>query len=63
MVARALRSVPEDSVVPWHRILGAGGRIRIPDPRGAALQGELLRAEGVEVDGLRVDLARFGWRP
>jgi methylated-DNA-protein-cysteine methyltransferase-like protein len=63
LVARALRDTPPDNVLPWHRILGAGGRIRIPDPRGAALQRELLEAEGVLVEGLRVDLGRFGWRP
>ena len=63
MVARALREAPADGVLPWYRILGAGGRIRIPDPRGAALQRELLEAEGVQVAGLRVDLRRFGWRP
>jgi methylated-DNA-protein-cysteine methyltransferase related protein len=60
----ALRGAKHD--VPWQRVLGARPRgraaISILDPMGAAVQRELLEAEGVQLDarGL-VDLARFGW--
>lgn len=37
--------------LPWWRVVGAGGRLRSPDP---AEQARRLRAEGVTVDGGRV---------
>jgi len=45
--------------VPWYRVLGAKGMIRLPGEAG--LEQKLrLRMEGVEISGNRVDLARFG---
>ena len=61
VVARLLRADPPDSL-PWHRVLGAGGAIKL---RGAAAreQRARLKLEGVQftsgrVDA-RVDMARF----
>ncbi len=45
--------------VPWHRVLGAKGHIRLPGEAGLE-QMLLLRMEGVEIQGKRVELARFG---
>lgn len=45
--------------VPWHRVLGSGGHIRLPGEAGLE-QILLLRMEGVEIRGKRVDLASFG---
>lgn len=49
-----------DPALPWHRVIGQGGRILL---RGAAgvEQIQRLEAEGVTVAGTRVDLARFGY--
>ncbi len=63
LVGRALRELPDDSAVPWHRVVGAGGRI---SPRGdgasAWEQGQLLAEEGVVVAANgRIPLAQFGW--
>jgi alkylated DNA nucleotide flippase Atl1 len=45
--------------MPWHRVLPATGRL----VEGLAVeQGRLLRSEGVEVSGGRVDLERYRWR-
>jgi methylated-DNA-protein-cysteine methyltransferase related protein len=47
--------------VPWHRVVGAGGRISLRGGVGPLLQRRRLRAEGVRfVDG-RVDMARHAW--
>lgn len=62
LVGRALRGLGPDSVVPWHRVLGAGGRISIPSAEGAELQRALLADEGVRFVGQRVDLPRHAWR-
>ena len=61
-VGWALRGVPEDSNVPWQRVVNASGHISIPDPQGVVEQRWLLEAEGVVFgpDG-RIDLDRFGW--
>lgn len=60
-----LRNLPPGSSLPWHRIVGAGGRLSLPpDSRGWTEQRRRLRAEGVEVDARgRIDLERFGWQP
>lgn len=48
--------------VPWHRVVGAGGRISLRGGVGPLLQRRRLRAEGVRFTGGRVDMARHGWR-
>ena len=55
LVVRILRS--EGDALPWQRVLGAGGRIKL---RGAAAfeQRTRLELEGVTFRGKRVDLAR-----
>jgi methylated-DNA-protein-cysteine methyltransferase related protein len=50
--------------VPWHRVVGADGRLLIAkrDPSLGALQRKLLEREGVAfLDDGRVDMARFQW--
>ena len=54
--------------LPWQRVIGKRGPrrggIQIHDPVGAAVQRQLLEAEGVEVtDAGVIDLTRFGWLP
>jgi methylated-DNA-protein-cysteine methyltransferase-like protein len=61
LVGRALKGLGEDSLVPWHRVLGAGGRISIPSDGAAGLQRGLLEDEGVTFRAERVDLARHRW--
>src|SRR5712691_9044439 len=46
----ALRHMPEGMHLPWHRIVGAGGKIAFPPrTRQHREQSRLLRSEGVEV--------------
>jgi methylated-DNA-protein-cysteine methyltransferase-like protein len=61
-VGWALRALdPEtEKTVPWHRVVGAGGRIALRDGFGPALQRRRLLREGVRFKGERVDLARPG---
>jgi methylated-DNA-protein-cysteine methyltransferase-like protein len=51
----ALRVAPEELNLPWHRVLGAGGRIVFPrTSRYFKEQARRLRAEGVTVKEGRV---------
>jgi len=63
-VGRTLSQLPEDTRLPWHRVLAAGGRISLP--AGSASGDEQrarLRSEGLSIMNSRVDLKRHGWRP
>jgi len=56
-VARLLRTDPPDRL-PWHRVLGAGGEIKLR--HGAAKeQSARLKMEGVKFRGKRVDMERL----
>ncbi len=59
---RAMAACPEGRGIPWHRVVGAGGRILIREPY-ASLQRHLLESEGTQFVERRVDLARHEWSP
>jgi len=61
-VGYAMAACPSGRGIPWHRVVGAGGRLLIAEPH-AALQRRLLEAEGVTVEGRKADILRFGWPP
>jgi methylated-DNA-protein-cysteine methyltransferase related protein len=53
-VVRILRQVPG---LPWQRVLGSGGAVKLPGENGAE-QRFRLRMEGVTFRGLRVDMKK-----
>lgn len=57
---RAMAACPSGRGIPWHRVVGAGGRILIREPH-ASLQRRLLDSEGTRFLASRVDLARHRW--
>lgn len=46
--------------VPWHRVVGAGGRISRRAGAGPVLQRRRLQSEGIAFRAGRVDLRRHG---
>ncbi len=58
-VAWALRNA--DGKLPWHRVLGAGGKILLPREAGAE-QRLRLEAEGVAFRGGKVFMAQHEFR-
>ncbi|MBA1202439.1 DNA base-flipping protein YbaZ [Pseudomonas capeferrum] len=63
-VGRTLGQLPADTRLPWHRVLGANGRLSLAlGTPGGDEQRARLRAEGVGVHNNRVDMTRHGWRP
>ena len=57
-VARVLRDVPG---LPWYRVVGAGGAIKV-EGEDAAEQKFRLRMEGVTFRGARVDMGKHEFR-
>jgi methylated-DNA-protein-cysteine methyltransferase-like protein len=62
-VGWALRGLDarRERTVPWHRVVGQGGRISLREGPGGLLQRRRLRAEGVRFVNGRVDMARHGF--
>jgi methylated-DNA-protein-cysteine methyltransferase related protein len=59
-VARLLRAAPTGSL-PWQRVVGAGGRIKLKF-EAALEQRTRLEMEGVRFQGKRIDMAEYQHR-
>jgi alkylated DNA nucleotide flippase Atl1 len=53
---------PSGKGVPWHRVVGYGGKLLIREPY-ASLQRKLLESEGVTLRESRVDMKKHAWTP
>ena len=63
-VGRTLSQLPQGSTLPWHRVVGAGGRLSLAEgTAGGDEQRARLRTEGVLIMKNHVDMHRHGWRP
>ena len=62
-VGRALNSLPDDSNVPWWRVVNSRGEISIRGvDHGAILQRKLLEREGIKFERSgRVSWKLYGW--
>jgi methylated-DNA-protein-cysteine methyltransferase-like protein len=63
-VGRTLGQLPDDSRLPWHRVVAAGGRLSLAagTSSGDEQRGR-MRDEGLSIMKNRVDMHRHGWRP
>ncbi|HLJ22547.1 MAG TPA: MGMT family protein [Candidatus Acidoferrales bacterium] len=60
---RAMAASPSGLGVPWHRVVGAGGRLLIREPH-ASLQRKLLETEGLTLAEKRIlNFKEFQWFP
>ncbi len=62
VVGYAMAGCPDGQGIPWHRVVGAGGRLIINEPH-ASKQRRLLETEGVIIRGNRVDMSLYFWLP
>ena len=63
-VGYALHVLPENSDVPWHRVVNARGEVSLrATPGWEQVQLALLRREKLIDKNGRVDLERFRWDP
>src|SRR4029077_412743 len=56
----AMAACPSGRGIPWHRVVGAGGRLLIREPY-AGLQRRLLESEGLRLLEGRVNLKTNAW--
>ncbi|MGB9466694.1 MAG: MGMT family protein [Candidatus Acidiferrum sp.] len=59
---RAMGATPHGKGIPWHRVLGANGKILIREPY-ASLQKKLLESEGIPVIESRINVKKHLWTP
>lgn len=59
---RAMAASPSGKGVPWHRVVGFGGKLLIREPY-ASLQRKLLESEGVQMTERRVNMKLHSWTP
>ena len=60
---RAMAACPSGRGVPWHRVVGAGGRLLIREPN-ASLQRKLLESEGLTLAEKRIlNFKDYEWSP
>lgn len=63
-VGYALRHLPAQHAVPWHRVIQASGRIAFEQGTAAHReQSERLLLEDVAVVAGRIDMQTYGWQP
>ncbi len=63
-VSRVLHTCSSKYQLPWHRVIGAAGKISIPkDHSGYGRQMKKLQSEGIEFGlGDTIDLSQFQWQ-
>ena len=62
-VGKALGNLPDNSTLPWHRVLNSQGQISL---KGADLERQRgkLRQEGIEVsESGKISLKKYKWQP
>ena len=64
-VGYALNVLPDETTVPWHRVVNARGSVsERSEPGAMPEQQRRLVAEGVVFDAAgRIELERYRWRP
>jgi methylated-DNA-protein-cysteine methyltransferase-like protein len=61
LVGYALHALTPEKRVPWHRVVGAGGKISLGG-EGYTIQRKILESEGVGFSPSgKIPLAQFGW--
>jgi methylated-DNA-protein-cysteine methyltransferase related protein len=60
---RAMAACPSGRGIPWHRVVGAEGKLLIREPY-ASLQRKLLESEGLQLAEKRIlNFSDHQWRP
>ena len=62
-VGAAMRDLPDDTTVPWWRVINSKGEVSMRDiGYGPAIQRKLLEREGIRFNAAgRIDWEKYGW--
>ncbi|THK40538.1 MGMT family protein [Methylophaga sp. SB9B] len=61
-VGTTLKQLPDDSELPWHRVINAKGEIAFPVGSAAfQRQKSLLQTEGIEFNSNKINLSKYRW--
>ena len=61
-IGQALRNLPPNSNIPWHRVINSQGKISFPKHHTSyQRQKKRLMKEGVVFVRERIDLEKYGW--
>jgi len=64
LVGRTLSALPDDTQLPWHRVVNASGKISMPsNSPGGMQQKHRLELEDVLLVNGRISLKQFRWQP
>ena len=62
LAGRVLCGLPENTELPWHRVINSQGKISMPeDSPGYKEQKRRLSAEGIEFKNQRINLRAYGY--
>lgn len=62
MVGSVLKQLPNDSGLPWHRVINSKGCLSFPrDSKQFSIQKQKLEDEGVKFENQKISLRLFQW--
>ncbi len=63
MVGYAMAATPDNSQVPWQRVINSQGKISLRgEGYGGTVQRQMLEEEGIVFDAAgKIDLGKYGW--
>ena len=61
-VGSAMKHNPDMSIIPCHRVVGSDGKMLGYAFGGESVKVSMLKKEGVEMKGNKVDLGKSGWK-
>lgn len=63
-VGRVLSQLPDDTALPWHRVIAASGHLSLAaDTASGQRQRQRLQEEGIPILNGKVDMRRHRWQP
>lgn len=62
LVGYALHNLPEDTKIPWHRVINSKGKISFPKySKANKSQRSVLEKENIIFKNDKIDLEKYGW--
>ncbi len=62
LVGRVLKTLPEETRLPWHRVVNSQGKLSLPEGEPAFYeQKRRLLLEGIDFDNNRIPRRHFFW--